>query len=89
MREVNKQFELLEFVFDSAYIEMMRFLSLLLLGLCGCVVSVVMWSSLVCRRTLYECGGCCDACIIVCFACVCAEGVCGCEGDRDVGVGDG
>ena len=27
---------------------MMRFLSLLLLGLCPCVVSVVMWSSLVC-----------------------------------------
>ena len=27
---------------------MMRFLSLLLLGMCPCVVSVVMWSSLVC-----------------------------------------
>ena len=27
---------------------MMRFLSLLLLGLCHCVVSVVIWSSLVC-----------------------------------------
>ena len=27
---------------------MMRFLSLLLLGLCPCGVSVVMWSSLIC-----------------------------------------
>ena len=47
---VNKQFELIEFVFDSVYVtcSMMRFLSLLLLGLCHCVVSVVMWSSLVC-----------------------------------------
>ena len=27
---------------------MMRFLSILLMGLCPCVVSVVMWSSLVC-----------------------------------------
>ena len=45
---VYKQFELLEFVFDSVMLtcSMMRFLSLLLLGLC--VVSVVMWSSLVC-----------------------------------------
>ena len=43
---VNKQFELLEFVFDSG--SMKRFLSLLLLALCACVVSVVMWSSLVC-----------------------------------------
>ena len=47
---VNKQFELLKFVFDSVYVScsMMRFLSLLLLGLCPCVVSVVMWSYLVC-----------------------------------------
>ena len=42
----NKQFELLEFVFDSVYVEscsMMRFLSLLLLGLCPCVVSMVVF----------------------------------------------
>ena len=46
---VNKQFEFLEFVFDPVYVtrNMMRFLSLLLLGLCPCVVSVVMWPSLV------------------------------------------
>ena len=55
---------------------MMRFLSLLLLGLCPCVVSVVMWSSLVCLCgcccTLCGCGGCCDcdACTVVCVACV-------------------
>ena len=41
---VNKQFELLEFVFDPFMwtCSMMRFLSLLLLGLCHRVVSVVM-----------------------------------------------
>ena len=46
---VNKQFELLEFVFGPFMLNcsMMRFLSLLLLGLCHCVVSVVIWS-LVC-----------------------------------------
>ena len=46
MSVVNKQFELLEFVFDTC--SMMRFLSLLLLRMCDCVVSVVMWSTLVC-----------------------------------------
>ena len=42
---VNKQFELLEFVSESVYVylQMMRFLSLLLLGLCVCVVLVVLW----------------------------------------------
>ena len=47
---VNKQLELLEFVFDSVYVDrsMMRFISLLLLGLCACVAFVVMWSSLIC-----------------------------------------
>ena len=47
---VNKQFELLEFVSESVYLtcSMMRFLSLLLLGLCVCVGLVVLWSSLVC-----------------------------------------
>ena len=42
---VNKQFELLEFVSESVYVtcSMMRFLSLLLLGLCVCVVLVVLW----------------------------------------------
>ena len=47
---VNKQFKLLEFVCDFVYVDLqlMRFLSLLLVGLCPCVVSVVLWSSLVC-----------------------------------------
>ena len=45
---VNKQFELIEFVseFVSEFMltcSMMRFLSLLLLGLCVCVVLVVLW----------------------------------------------
>ena len=43
---VNKQFELLEFVILFMLTCHMRFLSLLLLGLCPYVVSVVMWSSL-------------------------------------------
>ena len=44
-----------------------------------------MWSSLVC---LCGCGGCgeCDACTVVCVACVYAEE---CEGDGNVGMGDG
>ena len=47
---VNKQFELLEFVFYSVYVDLRcdEIFSLLLLGLCSCVVSVVTWSSLVC-----------------------------------------
>ena len=46
---VNNQFELLEFVSESVYVDlqyecyMMRFLSLLLLGLSACVVFVVLW----------------------------------------------
>ena len=61
---VNKQFELLEFVclflipFMLTY-SMMRFL--ILLCVCPCVMSVVMWSSLVCllgcSGTLCGCGG--------------------------------
>ena len=56
---------------------MMRFLPLLLLGMCPWVVSVVMWSSLVCRGTLCGCGVCCDcdAYTVVCVACVYAESV--------------
>ena len=48
---VNTQFELLEFILIPFMLtcSMMRFLTLLLLGLCPCVVSVVMWSSLVCE----------------------------------------
>ena len=42
---VNKQFALLEFVSESVYVDLQydRFLSLLLLGLCVCVVLVVLW----------------------------------------------
>ena len=41
---VNKQFELLEFLSPFMLTcSMMRFLSLLLLGLCVCVVLVVLW----------------------------------------------
>ena len=47
MGVVNKQFELLEFVSDSESVlltcSVMRFLSLLLLGLCVCVVLAVLW----------------------------------------------
>ena len=45
MCAVNKQFELHEFVFLFRLLtcSMMRFLSLLLLGLCPCVVSVVVF----------------------------------------------
>ena len=50
MCAMNKQFELLEFVLIPFMLNLsiMRYLSLLLLGLCACVVCVVMWSSLVC-----------------------------------------
>ena len=73
---VKKQFELLEFVSIPFILicSMVRYLSLLLLGLCPCVVSVVMCWSLVCllgcRGTLCGCGVCCDcdACTVVCVA---------------------
>ena len=48
---VNKQFELLKFfiyILLMLTYSMMRFLSLLLMGLYHCGVSLVMWSSLVC-----------------------------------------
>ena len=47
---VNKQFELLEFVFDSVYVDLQydEISFSFTLGMCPCVVSVVMWSSLVC-----------------------------------------
>ena len=42
---VNKQFQLLEFVSESVYVDLQydKFLSLLLLGLCVCVVLVALW----------------------------------------------
>ena len=58
---VNKQFELLGFVFDSGYVDL-QYDEIYLTYTAG---SVVMWSSLVgllgCRGTLCGCGGCCDA----------------------------
>ena len=44
---MNKKFELLEFVLIPLTCSM-RFLSLLLQGMRACVVSVILWSSLVC-----------------------------------------
>ena len=42
---VNKQFELLEFVSESVYVDLQydEILSLLPLGLCVCVVLAVLW----------------------------------------------
>ena len=72
---------------------MMRFISLLLRGMCVCVVSVVMWSSLVCQggclgTLCYGCGGCvgCDACSLVCVLGEYAERVRWCEGNGNDGV---
>ena len=50
MYVVDNQFGLLEFVLIPFMLtcNMMRFLSLLRLDMCPCVVPVVMWSSLVC-----------------------------------------
>ena len=46
---VNKQFELLEFVFDSVYVDLQydKIYLTFTAGSVSCVVSVVMWSSLV------------------------------------------
>ena len=78
---MNKQFELLEFVSDSVYVDLqydeisLTFTagSVCLCGVCSPVVvlclSVRSRGSLCC-----ECGCCddCDACNVVCVACVCA-----------------
>ena len=79
----------------------MRFISLLFLYLCPCVVSVVIWSSLFClwgcRVTLCDWGGCCDcdACTVVCVAGVYDESVrvrgwrqCSCGGWMRGGCGE-
>ena len=67
MRVVDKQFEFIPFMLTCS---MIIFHSLLLLDRCPCGVSIVMWSSLVCllgcRVYLCGCGGCCDACTVVC-----------------------
>ena len=55
---------------------MIRFLSLLLLGLCACVVFCSPWSvgEVVVVPYVVCAVGCgdCDACTVVCVACVCA-----------------
>ena len=74
---VNKQFELLEFVLIPVYVDLQydEISLTFLLGLCVCVVFVVCgspWS--VCEVIVVpyvECGDC-DACFVVCVACVCA-----------------
>ena len=88
---VNKLFELLEFVFDSVYVD----LQYDEISLAFIVVSVVIWSSLLClwgcRGTLCGYGGCCDcdACTVVCVAWVSAERVWWCEVDGNASVEDG
>ena len=49
-RIVNKQFELLEYVFDSGYVDLQydQISIFFLQGRCACVVSVVVLSSLIC-----------------------------------------
>ena len=44
---MNKQFELIKFVFDSVYVDLQYDKISLTLLLCPCVLAVVMWSSLV------------------------------------------
>ena len=77
---VNKLVELLEFFFIPFMLtySMMRFISLLLLGRCPCVMSVVMWSSLVCLwvvvvRYVDAVVALTNVCIVVCVAYVSAK----------------
>ena len=92
---MNKQFEFLEFVFDSVYVDL-KYDEISLNFTAGSVsvVSVVMWSYLICLRgcrgTLSGCSGrCdCDACTVVFVACVYAKRVRGCEVDVNGGVRD-
>ena len=60
---VNKQFELLEVVSESIYVDLQY------------------------DEISRGCCGDCDACTVVCVACVCAVRVC--EGDGSAGVGSG
>ena len=65
---VNKQFELLEFVFDSVYVDL-QYDEIDLT--CGVSLDCLLG----CRDTLCGCGGCCDcdACTVVYAACVYAD----------------
>ena len=83
MYVVNKQFELLEFVFvDLQYDDISLIFPAGVLSLC-CVCShvVVFGMSVRLSWSLCGCSGCCDcdACIVVCVACVYAMLVCGME----------
>ena len=74
---VNKQFELLEFVFNSVYVDRQYddiYITFTAGYACLCVV---MWLCLVCL-----CGGCgdCDACAVICVGGMYAERVRGCGG---------
>ena len=83
MCAVNNQFDLLEFVFDSVYVDM-QYDEISLTFTAGsvsfcCVYShvVVFGVSVRLLCTLCGRGGCCvcDACTVVCVACVYAERV--------------
>ena len=73
---MNKQFELLEFVFNSVYVNL-KYNEIYITFTVGCVClccGVVMWSSLLCLcnclATLFGCGGYgdCDTCNVrVCW----------------------
>ena len=95
---VNKQFELLEFVFESVYVDLQYDeISLTFTAgyvcLCGvCSPVIVIGLSVRLRGTLCcGCGCCgdCDACTVDCVACVYAARMLGCEGDGNAGVGSG
>ena len=77
---VNKKFELLEFVYESVYVDLQYdeiSLTFTAGHVCLCGVSspvVVLCCLWGCRSTLCcACGCCgdCDACTVVCVACVC------------------
>ena len=74
---MNKQFELLEFVFDSVYVDL-QYDEISLAFTAGSVSLCCVCSHVVvCRGTLYGCGGFCDCdvCTVVCAACVYPERV--------------
>ena len=78
MGVVNNQFELLEFVFDSVYVDL-QYGEISLTFTAGSVSLCCVWSNLVVFDLSVGlrcgCGGCCDACTVVCVACVYAERV--------------
>ena len=83
---VNKQFELLEFVFESVSVDL-QYDENSFIFTAG---YVCLWGvcSLVRGTLCYECGCCgdCDACTVVCVACVYGARLLGCEGDGHAGV---